>query len=162
MKPFLRNTLIITTIAIVVGSYYIKDKIDTAIEVFDKISIKPFALPKNIRFSNPNLLGIPQNISGTIDMQVINDDVQNFSVSGFGVATLKTVKIYFKNILIGEANVFLDEIEVPARGNAILKNIPFTGKTLSILSNATAFSNAKISDFNFISTIEVAGIEYEI
>jgi len=162
MKPFLRNTLIFGTLAVVLGSLYIKDKINTAIDVFDKITIKPFSLPKSIKFSEPNWLGIPQRIDLMMDIVINNPDYQDLSVSGFGVATLKSVDVFFKNALIGSANLMLDEIEVPAQSSYVIKNVPFTGRTLSILSNAEAFANANINDFRFVSKLELAGIEYEI
>lgn len=162
MKPIVRNILIGGAILGTVMFLIAKDKIETAIDVFSKINIKPNGIPKNVSFSDPNALDIPQKIHFTIDILLNNPAFQELSVSGFGVASLKSIDIYFKDIQLGTANLQLDEIVVPAQSQTIIKDIPFTGNTLSVLSNATAFANAKASDFKFTGIIEVLGIEYEI
>lgn len=146
-----------------VAAWYAKDKIETAIEVFQNVSIKPFSLPKNIRFSNPNSLNIPQNVNFNIDIAIVNPDFRDFSASGFGVIKLASVSAYFQNALIGVANLNLEEIIVPAQSQFILQNVAMTGNTLSILQNIAAFSNIKLSDLKFTAIIEdVLGNQYEI
>lgn len=146
-----------------VAAWYAKDKIDTAIEVFQNVSIKPFSLPKNIRFTNPNSLNIPQNVNFNIDIAIVNPDFREFSASGFGVIKLTSVSAYFKDSLIGTANLNLDEITVPAQSNFVIQNVAMTGNTLSILQNLSAFTNIKLSDLKFTAIIEdVIGNQYEI
>lgn len=162
MKTFVKNTLIFGTIAIVLGSLWVKKKIETAVEVFEKITIKPHSLPKNIKLSNPNALKIPQDLSFNIDVVVNNPDVREFYATGLGIAKLKTISVYFKNVLIGVANLDLEEITVPPQSNFIIPNILVQGKTLGILSHITEFQNIKFSDLKFLAVVDVLGYEYEV
>lgn len=162
MKPIVKNILIGGAIAIALASLYVYDKIDTALTVFDKIKIKPASFPKNIEFSNYNTLGVPQTIAFNIDIKIENPNNQEFSVSGYGVATLKQVDIYFKDFHVGTANLQLDEINVPTQSSVIIPNVAFTGGTLSVLQNLNAFTNANFSDLRFTGVIEAIGNTYEI
>lgn len=162
MKPIVKNILIGGAIILIGASFVVKNKIDETLAVFDKIVIKPFSFPKNIKLSNKNNLGVPQTISLSMDLIIQNPVVQEFSVSGLGVATLESVAVLFKNNLIGTANLQLDEITIPAQSNFILKDVNFQGNTLSILSNIEAFSSAKLSDFQFISRVKILDTIYEI
>lgn len=162
MKSGLKNILIGGTILLIGASFLLKNKIDETLSVFDKISIKPFSLPKKIKFLDNNILGIPQTINLNMDLIIKNPVVQSLSVSGLGIATLKNIDVFFKDNLIGTAHLELDEIEIPPQSNFILKDVNFSGNTLSILSNAEAFTKAQLSDFKFISRIEILGTTYEI
>jgi hypothetical protein len=162
MKPIVKNILIGGAIFLIGASFWAKEKIDRTLAVFDKISIKPYSLPKNIELGNPNKIGIPQEVSFLIDIIIINPAVESLSVTGLGVATLDSVDIYFKNFLIGTADLKLDEIDIPPQSNFIIQNVRFVGKTLSILSNISEFENAKITDFKFLSRIDIIGNTYEI
>ena len=162
MKPIVKNILIGSALLLVAGTIWAKDKIDKTIAVFDKITILPNSLPRKIRFSNPNKLGIPQNISFDIDLLIKNAAADEFSVSGLGIATLETVDVFFKKNLIGTANVQLEEIAIPPQSNYVIQNVNFTGNTLSILSNANVFQSAKITDFLFISKVKIFDTIYEI
>ena len=162
MKPIIKNLLIGGAIILVGASLIVKETIDETLAVFDKISIKPYSLPKKLKFSNPNVLGIPQKVSLSIDLVITNPVIQSFSVSGLGIATLESVSVLFKNHLIGTANLQLDEIEIPPQSNFILRDVNFEGNTLSILSNAEPFFNAKLSDFQFVSKVKILDTIYEI
>lgn len=162
MKPIVRNLLIGGAIILIGATLIAKEKIDTAIDVFQKITIKPFSLPKKIVFSNPNLVGIPQDVSFKIDIVIDNPDYREFSATGLGVAKLKNIQMYFKDALIGTADLDLEEITVPAQSQFVLNDVAMTGKTLSILSNLSSFNNAKLTDLKFTAVIEVLGYEYDI
>ena len=162
MKPAVKNLLIGTGIALAFFSFAVYDSVTTALTVFEKIGIKPISLPKKISFSNPNDLGIPQNISFAIDIKIENPDFREFAVSGYGVASLKQVDIYFKDFHLGTANLELEEITVPAQSSLIIEDVPFVGNTLSVLQNATAFSNLSLSDLRFTGIIEALGTQYQI
>lgn len=159
------GTKIILGGALLIGAFalYAKDKIETAIDVFQNVSIKPFSLPKRVKFSEPNALQIPQKVNFEIDIAIVNPDFREFSASGFGVIKLSSVSAYFKDALIGTANLNLDEITVPAQSNFVIQNVAMTGNTLSILQNLSAFTNIKLSDLKFTAIIEdVLGNQYEI
>jgi len=157
-----KKLLLAGVIAIIGIGLIFKDKIEQTIDIFSKIDIKPNSLPKKIRFTEPNQLGIPQKILFNIDIIIINPDYRELSVSGLGVAKLRDVTIFFKNVLIGTANLQLEEIVVPAKNVLVLKDVAFTGNTLAVGQNATSFLTPKIEDFKFLGTIELLGIDYEI
>lgn len=162
MKQNTKKIVLAAILLLFGGIIIASEKVSKLVAIFQKMTIKPASLPKKVNFSNANDLGVPQNVSFLIDLKITNPDFESFSASGFGVAQLKSVDIYLKDVLIGTANINLDEIDIPAQSEYILKDLPVNGNTLSILSNATAFSNLSLTDLKFIATIEVAGIEYEI
>jgi hypothetical protein len=162
MKPIVKNLLIVGTLTIIGLTLLAKEKIDQTMATFGKIGILPNSLPKQIKFSNPNAIAIPQNISFNMDILIENPDTEDLSVSGFGVAKLREVQIFFKNVLLGTTNLQLNEITIPAKGKTVLKDVAFTGKTLAIGQNIAAFANPKLADFKFLGTIEILGIDYEI
>lgn len=161
MKPQTRNILIGATLLLVAASLYAKSKIETAIDVFQKVVFKPISIPKNIKLSEPNALGIPQKINFTIDIAVINNDLREFSLSSYGTASLKSIDIYFKDQLIGTASLDLTELTVPSKSNITLQNVAMQGNTLTVLSNIAAFQNMSLADLRFTGIIEILGVDYE-
>lgn len=125
------------------------------------MTIKPNSLPKNIRFSNPNKLGIPQTMNFDIDILLKNPAYEDFAVTGY-VATLVQVNAFFKNKYVGSADVFIDEISVPANDILILHDIPMSVNYLNALQNINDIENLTINDFSFTGVIEVLGVKYEI
>lgn len=162
MKPIVKKLLIAGTLTLIGLSLLAKEKFNQTYDTFMKIGILPFSLPKQIKFSENNAIFIPQKVSFNMDILIENPDTQDLSVSGLGVAKLREIQIYFKNVLLGTTNLELDQITVPAKGSTVLKNVAFTGNTLAIGQNIAAFANPKISDFKFLGTIEILGIDYEI
>lgn len=136
-------------------------KIDSLKAIFDQMTIKPNGLPRNVKFTNPNSLGIPQTVSFDIDIVLKNPTTEDFAVTGY-VAELTKVNIYYKNKFIGAANVNIDEISVPSRDTLILHNIPVQVQALNVLSNLTSFTNLNLNDLEFTGIINVSGSEYEI
>lgn len=162
MKPIVKKIIIASALTLLGLSLMASDKITRLSEIFERITIKPASLPKSIKFYNPNNLGIPQNVSFLIDLKITNPDYESFTASGFGVAKLSTVDVFFKNNHIGTADVNLEDIDVPAQGSYILKDLKVSGNTFSILANANSFQNLNLTDLQFIANIEVLGIDYEI
>lgn len=162
MKPIVKNILIAGALAIIGLTLLAKEKLDQTMATFGKIGILPNSLPKKIKFSDYNAIFIPQKIDFNMDILIENPDTESLSVTGLGVAKLREVSIYFKNVLLGKTNVELDEINIPAQGRTILKDVAFTGNTLAIGQNLSAFSNPQLADFKFLGTIEILGVDYEI
>ena len=162
MKSKTKHILFASALLIIGAIMLTSDKINRLMAIFQKISFKPASFMKNVQFSNPNELSLPQNFSFLIDLKVINPDFESFTASGLGVAKLRTVDFYLQTTHIGTAIVDLEDIDIPAESEYILKNLKVTGKTLSILSNAPSLIDLKLTDLRFIATIEVLGIDYEI
>lgn len=161
MKPIVKNLLIAGALTLVGLSLLASEKIDNLIAIFDKMTIKPNSVPKNIKLLNPNKFGIPQTLSFDIDIILKNPTGEDFAASGY-IADLTKVNVYYKEKFLGSANVNINEISVPKTDTLILYNIPIQVQTLNILSNAAAITNININDLIFTGTIEVLGIEYEI
>lgn len=161
MKPIIRNLLIAGTLGIIAFGLMASDKIDQLTAIFGQMTIKPNSLPKNIRFSNPNVLGIPKTLSFDIDIILKNPTAEDFAVSGY-VATLTNVNVYFKGKMLGNAAVNIDEVSVPSNDTMILHDINIKVEALDILQNATAFQNINVNDLTFTGTIDVLGIAYEV
>jgi hypothetical protein len=162
MKPALRNVLIGAAVLGAFAIIYAKDTIDSALTVFEKITMKPSSFPKQLKLWENNALYIPQKFSFNIDILISNPAFQEFYVTGFGVVTLKTISIYWKDFFIGTANLGLDEITVPPQSSFILKDVHFEGNTLPILNNLNEFVEMNIADLKFTGTIEALGLTYEI
>ena len=162
MKPFTKKILFAVGLFVVGGIMIASAKIEKLSAIFKRMNIKPFSLPRKITFSEPNNLGIPKKVSFLLDLKIMNPDFESFTASGFGVAKLKTIDVYFKNNHIGTATVNLDEIDIPPKSEYILKDLQVNGNTFSILSNATEFTNLSLDHLTFIATVEVLGIDYEI
>ena len=162
MTSTAKKILLAGVLTIIGLSLIASAKISKLSAIFERITIKPASLPKNIKFFNPNNLQIPQNFSFLIDLKITNPDYESFTVSGLGVAKLHTVDVFLKDVHIGTAEVELEDIDIPAQSVYTLKDLKVVGNTLSILSGAEAFANLNLNDLRFIANITVAGLDYEL
>jgi hypothetical protein len=86
----------------------------------------------------------------------------DFTVSGFGVASLKRLKIYLKGQYLGEASVNISDISIPSNNELIIHDLPVNVATSQVLQNIMTIENIKLSDLNAVATFDVAGNEFEI
>ncbi len=161
MKPLTKN-LILLGGALIAGSFLIGlEKVSKLTAIFDKMTIKPNSLPRNVRASL-------SQIKFNIDIILSNPTKEDFAVSGY-VATLSQVVVYYKGTFLGVAQVAIDQISVPAYQTLVLKNIEIVVATTTILNNvstlATAMDNMTVNllnDLEFVGVVEVLGSYYEI
>lgn len=161
MKPQTKKIILAVALLGVGLSILASEKIDKLKAIFSQMTIKPYKLPQNIKFGNPNSLGIPQTVSFTIDIIIQNPTADDFAVTGY-VATLTDINVYYKGMYVGTAKVQLSEISTPAHNSLVLHNIPIELNTIDFLTNVTDFTKININDLDFTAKVDVLGISYEI
>lgn len=159
MKPSTKKVLLVGGLFAAGLSVLAYNKAKNLSGIFDQMTIRPHGIPKNIKI---NLT----QITFDIDIVLNNPTGQDFAVSGY-VATLSQVMVYFKGKFLGVANVLIDDISVPRYDSLVLKNIPVTVATSTILSNIMTIydqlqSTTAMSDIKFTAVVDVLGVNYEI
>lgn len=150
----------IVPIAVVLGFVvlYGISKAKTLIGVFDKITIEPD------KISDPDLSWT--RIRFKIDILLTNPTQESFDVSGFGVAKLKTIHLFWKGTYIATSIVNLVKISIPSNNQLTIHDIDVEIPTKFILQNMKLIKSM-ISDFDvkYLTTtgiLEVAGNDIEI
>ena len=161
MTPTTKKILIFGALAVAGVSLLGYQKSKRLQAIFDKMTIRPNSLPKNIEASLTQ-------ISFEIDVLLSNPTGEDFAVSGY-VATLTQVMVYFRGKFLGVANVMIDEIAVPRMGQLVLQDIRVVVATKTIMSNIMTISDQlqslgslNINDLTFTGVVNVLGTNYEI
>jgi hypothetical protein len=151
-----RNVKIIIAIsaflALVVLYGYTKAK--TLIDVFEKVTITP------VDFSN---IDISLNRIGfNVNVLFENPTNEDFNVSGFGIAILKTVNFYYNGIFIASSTINLSQINVPQNNSIVVSNIPVEVPLSVILQNAAIIQNFNTNLVSASAIVSVAGNDFLI
>lgn len=96
--------------------------------IFEKMTIKPYGLPRDV-----DLVGLKE-LRFTTDIILTNPTVEDFSVSGY-VAVLDKVIVEYRGEFLGSAKVEIEEISVPAKDTLILHDIRIVIATGVLLDN---------------------------
>lgn len=149
-----------TKIAIGIGAafalagLFTYNKVNQLTDTFSKMTMKI------VGFSNLKIN--LTNISFNINVYFHNPTADDFTVSGFGVASLKRLQIFFKGKYLGEASVNIAEISIPSNNELIIYDLPVNVATSQLLNNIMTITDIKLSDLSAVATFDVAGNEFEI
>lgn len=104
-----------------------------------------------------------------ISLYFHNPTADDFTVSGFGVASLKKVGIFIKNKFVGESVVNISEISIPSNNELIIHDLPVSvsvGNVMDVVPDIISLVNSNNNDFlnsmKVSATLDVAGTEFEI
>jgi hypothetical protein len=161
MTPTTKKVLIIGGLFIAGYLIITAEKIMKMKAIFEKMTLKPFSIPKNIKLINPNNYGIPTTISFDIDVKMENPTGDDFAVSG-QIATLKTINISYDGKFIGTANVSIIEISVPNHNSIILHDVHVEVGISNALSNLSSLMNMDINKTSITGVIDVLGVSYNV
>lgn len=155
-----KHTLILGGLLLTAGiAYGFKKKVDQTMLAAESFDIIPMGLPKNLRISNMKLMF-------NIDIKIINKSPIHVDVSGFNLAKLKALHIYYKGIKLASANVELDQLNLNSGTGVEIKNLPIEISLAEILQTAPqlipAYQNNQSINFDYGATIDVLGQQYEI
>ena len=103
-----------------------KNKQEQAVTVFSNMRIKPVGI-RNVKIQSGYL-------RFNIDLELFNPSNENLDISGFGVVNISRFIIYFKNTLLGQSNLYLDNIQIQNNRSLTLKNIPIEISIINLLS----------------------------
>lgn len=156
MKPILKNILIISTLVVGGLAFYGYKKLQQIKAIFSVMEILP------VGFSNFDFNLKSGKIRMKIDVKLINNSTDDLFVSGAGLAVLKKIVILYKGVYLGEGEVNINAIHLPANNVLIIKNTPIEGSAMNLLANAKNLMNFSIDDVTIIGTIEAMGKQYEI
>jgi hypothetical protein len=149
------KTIFITAGLVVVGmSLMAYQKVQTLIQIFDRMTIKPSGISGFV----PGLV----QIRFKLDFKITNPTNEAFSVTGASIARLKKIVAYYNGQYMGMAELNLEAIEIPARSFTVLKEIPFTVSTQNLLSNLLTATDLDLNKLTLLAGIEVLGKEYII
>lgn len=98
-----------------------------------------------------------------LSVLLINPTTIDFDVDSYGLITVKKVKIYRDKVYMGEATSNITKIAIPAKGSALLKNIPIKTEYLNFLQELSNFEElANLKNYSIIIQLEAFGTTYEI
>ncbi|MGQ2982131.1 hypothetical protein [Flavobacterium sp.] len=149
------KTLLITAGIVTAGlALMAYQKVQTLLQVFDRMSIKP----SGITDFSLNL----QQINFKLDFKITNPTNEGFSVTGASIARLKRITAYYDGRFMGIAEVNLDAIEIPARSYTILKKMPFQVSTQNLLEAIFTIDQIDINKLSLHAVVTVLGNDYII
>lgn len=140
--------------------YFGYQKSKKLIAVFEKMEISP----NKISGLKINL----NDLNFNLDLLFRNPTIDDFSVTGFGVAKLKEVDVYYDGVYLATSPINLTSISIPAQGSLIVHNVPVVVKNyLKIIATNPALLTNIATNFNVgkvttTARIEVAGQIIEI
>jgi hypothetical protein len=137
-----------------------KKKAQQVVSQFGDIAIVPIGFKNfNGKWNN----GKP-NVSFNLDLNFINPTPTAFSVDSV-VLVLKKLVFYDQNgIYIGETNLNMSSLNIPAKSSTTVRNIPVSLDLQTTLMNAITIINSGGFDLSKIKTeviISILGIEYK-
>lgn len=163
MKPTTKKIVISALVVLAFVAVWGFNKAKTLMAIFEKITIDPSRISK---------VDVSLNrIKFNIDVLLTNPTQEDFNVSGFGIATVKSVSIFYDGVYIATSNVDLSEISLPAINKIILHDIvvevpqplDFVANNLVLISNMFQdFKKLNIDKITTTATIQVAGQTIEI
>lgn len=156
MKPIIKKILLISTVIVGGFAYYGYKKLQQIKAIFAAMEIVP------VGFSNFDFNLKSGKIRMNIDVKLINNSKDDLFVTGAGLAVLKRIVILYKGVYLGEGEVNINSIHIPAANALVIKNTPIEGSAMNLLSNAASLMNFSINDVTIIGTVEAMGKQYEI
>jgi len=130
--------------------------------VFERMTITPAGV-RNVKLTNFGSL-----IKFELDVKLTNPTSQAFAVNGM-VATLRALQISYKGKHFGDAFVNIDEISIPPYNSLVIKNLPVSVQTTTVLDSLSTISSVNdlmniinINDIKITAIIEALGTEYTI
>lgn len=153
MKPAVKNTLIVSGLLLGAVALFAYEKIERLKRVFENLIIRP----KNFRELKVSLT----NISFVVDLLITNPTNENFDVSGY-VATLRRVNFFYNGNYVGTAKPQISEIDIPAKNQLQLNNIPVVLPAKAILQNIMEITAFDLNKLSVEAVVSIAGTEYYI
>ena len=153
-----KKVIIGVVLVFVLLGYYGYSKAQKLIAIFQQMTMEP----KSVGNFNVSLSAI----NFTIDVILTNPTIDSFDVNSFGIASVKSIDIYYKNIFIATSIVNITSISVPAKDQLIIHDIPVTVPPKLFVTNpALVYELATNFDINQVIThaiIEIAGVQIDI
>jgi hypothetical protein len=102
------------------------------------------------------------NIRLAVDVVISNPSQTPLDVSTGGLIKITKISVFDRaGQLVGEAQLNLDSISVPAFGSVALKNVKIQGPINGVLSTITTGST-RVSDFRIFAHVNALGREFII
>ncbi len=156
MESTTKKVLVVAAVIAAGSIIYGLNKASETAEIFDKMDIEPEW------FDNLKISLSKKQLSFDLDVRLTNKSGYDLNLTGLNVAKVKQINVFYDNNLLAIADVNITSIEVPAKNQLIIKNIPVVSNASTLLENAAALLDF---DFNKVSTtakIEVLGVTYMI
>lgn len=131
--------------------YYGWNKAKKLMQVFEKITIEPV-------FGGVSNIDINLNrIKFDLDILLTNPTMDDFEVSGYGLAKLQTINLFYNKKFMATAAVPLTEISLPAKNQMVIKYIPIIVPTNFLIQNPEIVTNFDTAKLSVTGILEVAG-----
>ena len=153
-----KKVIIGVVLVFVLLGYYGYSKAQKLIAIFQQMTMEP----KNVGNFKVSL----SSIDFTLDVMLTNPTVDSFDINSFGIASVKSIDIYYKKIYIATSSVNITSISVPAKDQLIIYDIPVSVPPKLFVTNpALVYELATNFDLNQVIThavIEIAGVQINI
>lgn len=154
-KKIVISVLVLLALAILFGY----NKAKKLIAIFDKMTIEP----DDISEFDFNW----QKITFKIDVLLTNPTADSFDVSGYGLAKLKKLNVFYKNVFLASTNNFvITDISIPANDKLIIHKIPIEVPPKFLLENPALVTdlieNFDVNDFTTTAVLDILGNEISI
>ncbi|MXN90143.1 hypothetical protein GR160_02805 [Flavobacterium sp. Sd200] len=144
----------IGTVGLVALGIYLYNKARQFKKVFDNMRVWPSGI-RNIRVQLPYLLF-------NLDITLQNPTDVPFSITGASLVTLRRVVVYRNGKFLGQAEVNLAGLEIPAFGTTVVRDLPFRFELVNVLDNLINAESLTVNDLTLSAVVEVFGQQYEI
>jgi len=149
-----KKIALIAGLAVVGLALFTYNKVNALKQVFERMTVWPTGI-SNIKLNLTTL-------SFKLDISVRNPTDTAFSVTGASIATLKRIVVSRNGKFLGQADVDISDIEIPAYGTSHFKDLPFTVSLENILTNILDDTTLNINELSITAVIEVLGQSYTI
>lgn len=160
MKLTTKKIVIAVAVFFAFVALYGYTKAKTLIGVFEKMTI----LPNDVSNIDISL----ERIKFNLDILLSNKANDDFDVSGYGLVTLKEVKVFYNNVYLATSTLNITGMVIPAQMNLIVEDIPVEiPKPLQFFAFNLPLLYGMIANFDpnkitVTATIDVAGNLIEI
>lgn len=127
--------------------------------VFDKMKIWPSNI-SNVKLNNFT------ELSFNLDFMLQNPTNESFSLTGANIVKLKRVSVFKNGTYLGQAEINLSALNIPANSTVALNDLPFKVSITSILDDLANITNFDVTTLttglSVEAVVDVLGSEYII
>ena len=153
-----KKVIIGVVLVFVLLGIYGYNKAQKLIAIFSNMTMEPKSVG--------NFKASTTSIDFTLDVLLKNPTVDSFDINSFGIASVRSIDIYYKNVYLATSIVNITSISVPAKDQLIIYDIPVSVPPKLFLTNpALVWELATNFDLNQVIThavIEIAGVQISI
>lgn len=102
------------------------------------------------------------NLKFNLDVKLTNNSDDDLFMTGAGIASLRSIRIYYAGTYMATADVDMHEIEIAGKKSLIIKNIRVAVDWTTVLVTIKEIVKFDLEKIGIIGIVEALGKTYEI